>query len=278
MPFTITTLTENTSSVVGLLGEWGLCILIENHEISILFDTGLGISVEHNANELKIDLSKIEKIVLSHGHIDHTGGLKNVIVKTGTVDVIAHPDAWSKRFTHTPGYEERDIGNPFSKKEIESVGASVSLSREPIWISEDIMTTGEIPMVTAYEDVDTNLYIEENGQHISDKIWDDQALIIKTDLGLVVLLGCAHRGAINTIYHAREISGEERVYAVIGGTHLLRASEERLNETISELKKLGVQRLGVSHCTGQWSSVKLANELGSDIVFFNNAGTRIIIP
>ena len=279
MPFTITTLSENTASTpIGLLGEWGLCILVESDKESLLLDTGLGIAAVHNGDLLNIDFNRIEKIILSHGHVDHTGGLKAIISRTGPVDVIAHPDVWSKRFTHTPGYEERNIGNPFSKEEIKSAGASVSLSREPIWISEHIMTTGEIPMVTTYEDVDSNLYIEENGQRINDKVWDDQALVIKTDIGLVVLLGCSHRGVINTLYHAREISGEERIHTVIGGTHLLRASEERLDETISEFKKLKVRRLGVSHCTGQWSSVKLASALGKDIFFFNNTGTKIIIP
>lgn len=278
MTITITTLSENTATALWLLAEWGLSILVESNELTVLLDTGLSISAVHNANKLGVDLKMIDKIVLSHGHIDHTGGLKEVLSKTGKVEVIAHPDVWQAKYSRTPGYEERNLGIPFAQKELEELGASFTFSREPIWMSDNILTTGEIPMVTEYEEIDPNLYVKEDSKDIPDKLLDDRALIIKTDLGLVVILGCAHRGLINTLYHARDISGEKRVYAVVGGTHLLRASEKRLTMTIAELKGMGIQRVGVSHCTGSWPSILLAQELGQNIFFFNNAGTRTTIP
>ena len=103
------------------------------------------------------------------------------------------------------------------------------------------------------------------------------ALIIDADFGLVVILGCAHRGIINTIRHAQKLTGKEPVYAVIGGTHLFGASEERLEKTIADLKEMGIQRLGVSHCTGFAASARLAQEFG-DIFFLNNAGTQVTLP
>jgi 7,8-dihydropterin-6-yl-methyl-4-(beta-D-ribofuranosyl)aminobenzene 5'-phosphate synthase len=262
--------------VVGVLAEWGLSILVETDDLKVLLDTCASISVPHNAPILGVDLSAIDKIVLSHGHYDHTGGLKEVLAKTGAVEVIAHPDIWAEKYARF-GEREAYIGIPFSREELEGLGASFTLSKEPVWISDDIVTTGEIPMVTEYEEIDANMYVKEDGEFVPDPFWDDRALIIKTELGLVVILGCAHRGAINTLYHAREITGIDILHTVIGGTHLMNASEERIMLTAAAFQELGVQRVGVSHCTGLPAAVLLAQQLG-DAFFFNNAGTRITVP
>lgn len=276
MQIRITTLSENTAGGIGLLAEWGLSILVETEDLKVLLDTGPSISVPHNAALLGVDLAQIDKIVLSHGHQDHTGGLREVLTKTGEVEVIAHPDIFAAKYVRILE-QERYAGIPFSREELEALGASFNLSREPVWITENIVTTGEIPMVTEYEQIDTNLYVKEGEELVPDPLWDDRALIIKTDQGLVVILGCAHRGIINTLYHARELTGVELVHTVVGGTHLIRASEERVLLTAAALKELGVQRLGVSHCTGMPAAMMLAQEFG-DIFFFNNAGTRITVP
>ena len=105
----------------------------------------------------------------------------------------------------------------------------------------------------------------------------DLALVIDADFGLVVILGCAHRGIVNTLRHAQNLTGKELVYAAIGGTHLFRAPDEQLRHTIAELKGMGLQRLGVSHCTGFRASALLAQEFG-DSFFLNNAGTRLTLP
>ena len=101
--------------------------------------------------------------------------------------------------------------------------------------------------------------------------------MINTEYGLVVILGCAHRGIVNTLRHAQQLTGKESVYAAIGGTHLFRASDERIDQTIADLKDMGIQRLGVSHCTGFRASARLAQEF-EDVFFLNNAGTRLTLP
>ena len=106
---------------------------------------------------------------------------------------------------------------------------------------------------------------------------DDLALVIDAEFGLVVILGCAHRGIVNTLRHAQSLTGKELVYAAIGGTHLLRVSEERIEKTIADLKRMGIQRLGVSHCTGFHASACLAQEF-EGIFFLNNAGTQLTLP
>jgi len=272
MGLQITTLSENTANLGNFLGEWGLSILIETEGLNILLDTGQSISASHNADILGIDLSQIDKIVLSHGHFDHTGGLRQILRRTGKeIEIIAHPDMWQVKYATREG-EERYIGIPFHRQTLESLGARFNLTTEPVRITDNIMTTGEIPMVTDYEEIEPYLVVKEDDGFKRDMLLDDQALIINTEPGLAVILGCAHRGIINTLYHARQLTGVKVIHTVLGGCHLMDASEERVWLTIAALKELGVQRLGVCHCTGLPASAIMAQQFG-DSFFFNNAGT-----
>jgi len=277
MVLRITTLSENTASMPGLLAEWGLSVLVETDEAKILLDTGASISVMHNAPILGVDLTTIDKIVISHGHYDHTGGLAPVLRQVNReIEIIAHPDMWANKYTCV-GETQRYIGSPTPRGELEALGARFKLSRGPVWLSENILTTGEVPMVTEYEEIEPVMRVKQGARLLPDPFNDDQALVIKTDAGLVIVLGCAHRGAINTIRHAQGITGVEKVHTVIGGTHLLRASEERILLTATALQEMGVQRVGASHCTGLKASMLLAQQLG-DTFFLNNAGTIITVP
>lgn len=277
MEVRITTLSENTANF-GFLAEWGISILIEVDGMKILVDTGLSFSAVHNAKLLGVDLSTIDRIVLSHGHVDHTGGLRDVLKIKGEVEVIAHPDVWTPKYVRRDEKsQEQYIGIPFSREELESRGARFNLSREPIYITDNVLTTGEIPMLSSYERVETNLFVKENDTLCQDPLADDLALVIDTDFGLVVILGCAHRGIVNALRQAQQLTGKELVYAVIGGTHLYRASKERIEKTIVDLKKMGVQRLGVSHCTGFHAAARMAQEF-EGVFFLNNAGTCFTLP
>ena len=272
MGLRITTLSENTAGLGNFLGEWGLSILVETDGPNILFDTGQSISASHNADILGIDLSQIDKIVLSHGHFDHTGGLRQVLRRIGKeIEIIAHPDMWQAKYATREG-EDRYIGIPFQRQELESLGARFNLTTESVRLTDNIMTTGEVPMVTDYEEIEPYLVVKEDAGFKPDKLLDDQALIINTEPGLVVILGCAHHGIINTLYHAQQLTGVKTIDTVLGGCHLMDASEERVWLTIAALKEIGVQRLGVSHCTGLPASAIMAQEFG-DKFFFNNAGT-----
>ena len=276
MSIRIVTLSENTAGMPGVLAEWGLSILVETKGLKILVDTGASSTVPYNVRTLSVDLSSINKIVLSHGHFDHTGGLKGVLLQAGRkIEVIAHPDVFGNKHTRV-GQTERYIGMPYNRKELESAGASFKLSKEPVWITDNIVTTGEIPMSTEYETIEPHFFLKTDTGTVPDTFTDDQALIIKIEMGLIVILGCAHRGMINTLRHAQKITGVEEINTVIGGTHLLQVSEERTLMTAAALQEMGVQRMGVSHCTGMKASVLLAQQLG-DAFFSNNTGSTITI-
>jgi len=274
MKLRITTLNENTAGRGGFLAEWGLSILIETADAKVLFDTGAGIAVSHNADVIGIDLGMVDRIVLSHSHADHTGGLREVLrrIRKNEVEVIAHPDIWATKYRCSEGKEDAFRGMPFQRKELESFGARFNLTREPVKMGASVMTSGEVPMVTDFEKLASSWLIEKNGKLVADELRDDQAVFVITEKGLVVVSGCAHRGIINTLYHAQQVSGIKEIYAVIGGSHLVDASRERIQSTVSVLKELGVEKIGLCHCTGFAAVSVFAQEFGEKF-FSNNAGT-----
>ncbi len=269
----ITTLSENTAGF-GFLAEWGLSLFIDINGFKVLMDTGMGNSAVINAKMLDVDFRQVDAIVLSHGHIDHTGGLAEVLKLSGPKRIIAHPDVFAAKYSDRRRRPDRNIGIPFCREELEKLGASFELSREPVEIAPGIVSSGEVPMETDYEQLDEGLFWD-SGQGVEpDPLADDLSLAIKTSEGLIVVLGCAHRGPVNIIRHLQNISGEQGIHAVVGGTHLVHASDERIYHTIDDFKRFNVSKVACSHCTGMRAGGMMADAFGDSFIY-NNAGTRL---
>ncbi len=278
----ITTLSENSVADIEYIAEWGFSVHLSIEDgPSILFDTGNGHACTFNARVAGIRLSDVEMIVLSHGHTDHTAGLRDVLQRIrnerperNSVDIYCHPDAIeSQHVRHTDKYFYR--GCPFSLEELDSLGARFRTSREPVWLGKDIVISGEVPMNTDFESVAPICFLKTQGHYARSDVADDQALFLVTDRGLIVILGCAHRGMINTLFHARDITGVNEIYMVIGGSHLMNTSVAQQTATLRAIQQLDVRAVGVSHCTGMRPASFLCENLGPKKFFFNNAGTMI---
>ena len=276
----ITTIIDNYTTSSEILGEWGFSVLLEAGTKTFLFDTGASEAAVSNADRLHLNLNKIDAIVLSHGHFDHTGGLLPVLQRIDRTDIriIAHPDVMDRKYIDDENDEKyRYIGVPYRQDLLEQVGGHFEFQKKPVWLTKDIVASGEEPMMTDFESVSENLYFKDKDRFFPDPLLDEQSIYIRTDLGLIIILGCAHRGMINILHHARELMNTDKIHMVIGGTHLNPASQKQIERTIQSLKEINIPWIGVSHCTGLEVGARLANEFKGKF-FFNSAGTIITFP
>jgi len=271
----ITILCENLVGKLIGSGEHGFSAFIETDQGNYLFDTGSGHSVVVNSLTLDKDLRAVQKIFLSHGHFDHTGGLPEVLKLKGKVDIHAHSHVFLDRIAVLKENEKetkRFVGIPYKKRYLEYLGANFVFNNNFIEVEKGLFLTGEIPRKTPFEKPDPRLFAEVDGKTTQDIFLDDQSLILDTGKGLVLILGCAHSGIINIINHVIAKTGKDRFYAILGGSHLDFLTPEQLEETIVALNKLEVEKIGASHCTGMRAAFRLSLEFG-DRFFYGCVGS-----
>jgi 7,8-dihydropterin-6-yl-methyl-4-(beta-D-ribofuranosyl)aminobenzene 5'-phosphate synthase len=260
MKLRITVLCDNAvGPISGTLGEHGFAALVEHDAGALLFDTGQGATLLHNAGRMHKELGQVRDVVLSHGHYDHTGGLLPLLGACGPKRVLAHPGVFAPRYRISDTGEALAIGIPVDRQTLGSHGAEFDLSREFRQIAPGLYLSGEVPRLTLFETGDHGLHGDDRGESV-DTLPDDQSLFIVTGQGLVILLGCCHSGLVNTIEAARRLTGCDRVYGVIGGTHLGFCPDGQLTETVRALRSYGIRKICASHCTGFAAAARLFRE------------------
>jgi 7,8-dihydropterin-6-yl-methyl-4-(beta-D-ribofuranosyl)aminobenzene 5'-phosphate synthase len=272
----LTVLADNNTLIDHyLMGEPGLSFLIETDGRKILFDTGYSDVFIENAQKMGIGLLDLDYIVLSHGHLDHTWGLVHLVKyfteaaiekrQARTPELVAHP----RCFYPKEKLPLQNNGSILDEGELRR-WFPVNLSREPVWITGDLVFLGEIPRKFAFEQTDPGkrrIHLPD-GRVEPDHLLDDSALAFRSSTGLVIVTGCSHAGICNITEYARDICGEGRVVDIIGGLHLLDPGAERLEQTCRYLESLNLNALHACHCTSLASKIALsrfapAHEVGT---------------
>jgi 7,8-dihydropterin-6-yl-methyl-4-(beta-D-ribofuranosyl)aminobenzene 5'-phosphate synthase len=252
MATTLTLLVDNLAKT-GLKHEHGFALFIEHQDKRILFDSGQSEALFFNAAKLNISLKNLDIIVLSHGHYDHGGNLSTLLLDNPNTVFYAHPDCINKRYSLHPNKPIKTIS--LSQQTIEKIShfpvEQCHFITEPTQITPGIWLTGEIPRCCPLEDTSGPFFLDVTGKKI-DLLKDDMSLWIENIEGVTVICGCCHSGVINTLEHIKKQIGDTKsINTLLGGYHLVNASQHRIEHCIEYLNQQHIEGLYPAHCTGE---------------------------
>jgi len=280
----LTVLADNNTMIDRYFeGEPGVSYFIETEGIRILFDTGYSGLFIRNAGKLGIDPGRIDYLVISHGHIDHTGGLEPLVkmflsrrfedehygrdyAERGRPVLLYHPDAFLPRISADGTY----LG-PLVSSDVLDFFFDSAPSKGVIRITEKLFFLGEIPRVTEFEAGEPIGKIKRGSVFEDDFLFDDTAIAYAGDDGLVIITGCSHSGICNIMEYAKKVTGENRVQDVIGGFHLLDPPLSRIDGTVRYMRENRPETVHACHCTDLKSKAAISGaadleETGSGLV------------
>ncbi len=266
-----------------VLAEHGFSCLVRvssgGTEHTLLLDAGLSADcMAWNARQMGIDLTTAESVVLSHGHFDHTGGLAGFFCSAGRrIPLTAHPDAFIRRRLNNPVHGLVELP-PVDGAALEAAGADIrKVPGSSVAASGLVLVTGEVERKVPFETGMPGMEMYVGGEWVPDPIRDDQAVVISVkDKGLVVLSGCAHAGIANTVAYAREVTGIDRVHAILGGFHLTGpAVAPRIRPTMDAIARFSPDYVVPMHCTG-WDAINRFMEAMPGKCILNTVGTTYV--
>jgi 7,8-dihydropterin-6-yl-methyl-4-(beta-D-ribofuranosyl)aminobenzene 5'-phosphate synthase len=255
----ITALVENCVNLPELGAEHGFSLLIKSDGRKLLFDTGQTQLITANATKLGLVLDDLDSVVLSHGHYDHTGGLATIMQAAPRARIYAHPSFVGPKFTLDQDGRSRFIGlAPGTVELLRRSESRITWTTKPTEVLPGIFVTGEIPRTNLFETTGGRFFLDA-GCACPDPLLDDQALYFDTPSGLVIVLGCAHSGVVNTMAHIRDLQPSRPFHAIIGGMHLKSASPDRMRATIEAFRRWAPRQIFPGHCTGTSAFCQLSN-------------------
>lgn len=266
------------------LAEHGLSCLLRifsgSEEHVVLLDAGISTTcLLHNTDALDTDLSEVEAIVLSHGHVDHFGGLAGVLSKTKKrIPLVVHPDAFLPFRLNIPMRGILIELPSIDETALKDTGAELRKDRQPSTLASNlVLVLGEVERVTEFEKGMPFMEAKIDNEWIDDPFLHDQGVVVNVKgKGLVVISGCAHAGIINTVKYTQKVARTNKVHAVMGGFHLSGVMLEPIvGPTIEEIKKIGPEFVVPMHCTG-WKTINRFAEEMPEQFALNSVGTTYV--
>lgn len=269
----ITTLIENMPNKEGnLIAEHGLSLYIEFQKKCILFDTGQSGDFLKNAEKLGKSIQNLDMIIISHGHYDHSGGIPALVDNLRKVTkMYIGREFFEKKYKLLSDGNYRYNGNPFTEEKLPPEKLALEKITEDVtYLTENIILFKNFERISGYEQLPLHFFLETEAGYEQDTFRDELALGLRTPKGLVLVVGCSHVGISNILQSVRK-HVQDPIYAVLGGTHLMEADEERLNKTMQVFRECGVTKVAVSHCTGE-KGISCARERFGENFVLNNTG------
>ena len=237
-------------SAPSLMGEAGLSFYLNQGQWKLLFDTGTGLSLLHNARILNTPIEKLSGVVISHGCYGHHGGLESLLQATGRQNIYVHPHIFKDKWMIKEGEEPR-YHSILNKDRMESLGGTFVVRENTLELFDNLFLLGPFVRKRPTQDkrINDRYFMEDNSLE-PDLLIDEQVIAFKTPEGLVILSACTHNGLINTAEQALEMTGEDKIHAILGGFHTYRCSKEEILDLAYWLNEQGVSQLLCCHCTG----------------------------
>ncbi len=269
----ITTLIENKlKEGEDLKIEHGLSLYIEADNKKMLFDTGQSGDFIQNAEDLNIDLKDLDYVFISHGHFDHSGGLERLIKEINPdFELYVGDGFFNNKYSLREDGDYKFTGNPFDASFLRDNKISTTyVNKDITYLTENIMIFTNFKREEEFENTNQTMYLKQDGEYIKDPFLDEISLGIKTDKGLVLIVGCSHVGIVNIIDTITERTGMP-IYALLGGTHLVKEDDEKINTIIDYLREKDMNLIGACHCTGKQGETMLEQQLEESFIN-NNTG------
>jgi 7,8-dihydropterin-6-yl-methyl-4-(beta-D-ribofuranosyl)aminobenzene 5'-phosphate synthase len=279
----VTLLIDNERSAPGLCTQWGFSAWIEAGGARVLLDSGGNDAFWRNARALGVPLESADAFVLSHGHFDHGGGLWRVVQAAPGARLVLHPGGLAPHFLLRKTGKVDPVGLPErSLVALHSAARRITWALGPVEAAPGVWASGPIPRHHALEEVERNFFLDR-ACTVRDQVVDDQAVWVPSSVGLIVVVGCAHAGMVNTLEYVRGAAaqasqtaatvrlplapdGLPQVAAVVGGMHLLQASSARLHATAEALAAAGTRLVVPVHCSGKRAKAYLHDRFGEAFV------------
>ncbi len=250
----------------------------ESTTMRVLFDVGQSPdALISNMQKLGVEPESIDAIVLSHCHYDHTRGLVKIVEVIGKKElpIIAHPSIFRLNFVTRPFLRHVGMDLLDARERVESAGGRLFLTSDPLELMNGLMTTGEVERQTDFEDVGIELKSISNGRIVEDKMLDDISLVAGVKgKGIVILTGCSHAGIVNIVKQSVKLAGVDKIAGIMGGFHLIEASDDRITKTVGSLKGFDISMISAGHCTGRRAQHELKvafggkwKDMGSGVVY-----------